>query len=83
MQYRRARVRGGTYFFTVVTHKRQSIFARKDNVDLLRRAFQYVMWVTPCASMPMLSCPTIFIVSGLHRIVIGIFQRGGVYLRVP
>lgn len=43
MQYRRARTKGGTYFFTVVTCNRQHIFSREDNIDLLRQAFQYVM----------------------------------------
>ena len=43
MQYRRARIKGGTYFFTVVTHKRQKIFSTQENIDLLRDAFQYVM----------------------------------------
>ena len=47
MQYRRARVQGGTYFFTVVACNRQHIFAVKDNVDVLRRAFQDVMETHP------------------------------------
>ena len=40
MKYRRAKVKGGTYFFTVVTHKRVKIFAQSDNVELLRQAFR-------------------------------------------
>lgn len=43
MQYRRARVKGGTYFFTVVTYKRTNILCRSNNVSLLREAFKYVM----------------------------------------
>ena len=42
MRYRRAKVKGGTYFFTVVTHKRVKIFTQSDNVDLLRQAFKKV-----------------------------------------
>jgi putative transposase len=43
MQYRRARTKGGTYFFTVVTHRRRHILCLPENVPLLREAFRYVM----------------------------------------
>ncbi|MBT8373086.1 MAG: transposase [Deltaproteobacteria bacterium] len=43
MRYRRAQVKGGTYFFTVVTHRREKIFNRSDNVELLRQAFKKVI----------------------------------------
>jgi putative transposase len=43
MEYRRAKVPGGTYFFTVVTEKRQKILCLPNNVSLLRDAFRYVM----------------------------------------
>jgi putative transposase len=43
MRYRRARVKGGTYFFTVVTYKRTKIFSRSDNIELLRQAFRIVI----------------------------------------
>ena len=43
MQYRRARAKGGTYFFTLVTHKRREILCDLENVKLLREAFKYVM----------------------------------------
>jgi len=43
MRYSRARLKGGTYFFTVVTHKRVKIFNRSDNVELLRQAFRKVI----------------------------------------
>jgi putative transposase len=42
-QYRRAKTPGATYFFTVVTHNRCQIFARRENVELLREAFRYVL----------------------------------------
>jgi putative transposase len=42
MRYRRAKVKGGTYFFTVVTHRRIKIFAQSDNVELLRQVFKKV-----------------------------------------
>jgi putative transposase len=42
MQYRRAQLRGGTYFFTIVTFNRQSILTLPSNVSLLRSAFRYV-----------------------------------------
>ncbi|RZB33575.1 MAG: putative transposase [Desulfobacteraceae bacterium Eth-SRB2] len=43
MRYRRARTKGGTYFFTVVTFKREKIFAQPANILLLRESFRYVM----------------------------------------
>ena len=43
MRYRRAKVKGGTYFFTVVTYNRIKIFSRSSNVELLRQAFRNVI----------------------------------------
>ncbi len=47
MQYRRVFVENGCYFFTVVTEKRQPIFADKDSLVLLREAFKHVMLKRP------------------------------------
>jgi putative transposase len=47
MEYRRAKISGGTYFFTVVTYSRKSIFINPLNVTLLRDAFRYVMEKLP------------------------------------
>lgn len=43
MEYRRAKIPGGTYFFTVVTHQRQNILTIPDNMALLRKSFRYAM----------------------------------------
>ena len=43
MQYRRAKAKGGTYFFTVVTYDRRRILCAPDNVSLLRTVFKRVM----------------------------------------
>ena len=43
MRYRRARTKGGTYFFTVVTYERKKILTEPENVNILREAFRYVM----------------------------------------
>jgi putative transposase len=43
MRYRRAQIKGGTYFFTVVTFKREKILIEPANVKILREAFRYVM----------------------------------------
>jgi putative transposase len=43
MQYRRAKIEGGTYFFTLVTHKRKKFLCEPENISLLREAFRYVM----------------------------------------
>jgi len=42
MNYRRNFVSGGSYFFTVVTARRQPIFANKHAVDILRDVFRVV-----------------------------------------
>ncbi|MEQ9668216.1 transposase [Coleofasciculus sp. G2-EDA-02] len=42
MQYRRAKTPGATYFFTVVTYQRQTIFDDAQMVDLLRQCFRVV-----------------------------------------
>ena len=47
MQYRRAFVPGGTYFFTVVTARRRPIFSDEKTVGLLRQAFLNVKKVRP------------------------------------
>jgi len=39
--YRRVRVTGGCYFFTVVTYQRRPLFDDEHNVDLLRQAFAW------------------------------------------
>lgn len=40
--YRRARTAGGTYFFTVVTYRRQQIFVDDDVINELRNAIKWV-----------------------------------------
>ncbi len=47
MQYRRAKIPGSTYFFTLVTHDRRQILCQPENVELLREAFRYVMQQRP------------------------------------
>ncbi len=43
MQYRRAYVPGGSYFFTLVTESRRPILATDAAIDILRQAFRGVM----------------------------------------
>ena len=40
--YRRVYIYGGTYFFTLVTYRRQPMFADGNRVELLRRSFREV-----------------------------------------
>jgi putative transposase len=40
MQYRRAKLQGGSFFFTLVTFNRQRIFISDEAVDNLRAAFR-------------------------------------------
>ena len=42
MHYRRFKQKGGTYFFTVVTHQQQPIFAESNSVDLLRETMSQI-----------------------------------------
>jgi putative transposase len=42
MQYRRAWIAGGSFFFTVVTAERRPVFASGTAVDILRMAFRAV-----------------------------------------
>ena len=42
MRYRRTRVAGASYFFTLVTYRRQSLFGDADVVDLFESARQSV-----------------------------------------
>ena len=45
--YRRARRRGATYFFTVVTHQRTPWFDREERVEILRDAFRRTLAERP------------------------------------
>ncbi len=43
MEYRRAKIEGGTFFFTVVTHNRRDFFCEPENILLLRQGFKEVI----------------------------------------
>ncbi|BAB76433.1 REP-associated tyrosine transposase [Anabaena sp. FACHB-709] len=43
MDYRRAKIEGGTFFFTVVTHNRREFLCEPENIRLLRQAFRQVI----------------------------------------
>jgi putative transposase len=49
MQYRRAFIPGGCFFFTVVTAGREPLFADQQNVATLRAAFRTVRSKRPFA----------------------------------
>ena len=42
MEYRRAKISGGTYFFTIVTYERMQILCNSENITALRAAFDHV-----------------------------------------
>ena len=42
MRYRRLRIEGATYFFTMVTYGRRKIFELPENIPLLRSSFQEI-----------------------------------------
>ncbi len=41
-EYRRVKLKGGTYFFTLVTYKRQSIFLFHEAIVLLKKSIDHV-----------------------------------------
>ena len=43
MIYRRTKIEGGTYFFTLVTYNRRPFLCQPDNAELLRQALRYTM----------------------------------------
>ena len=43
MRYRRTKISGRTYFFTLVTYNRQPFLCNPANVELLRQAFRYTI----------------------------------------
>ncbi len=47
MQYRRAFVPGGSFFFTLVTEKRRPLFTSPEAVDVLRQTFRVVKATRP------------------------------------
>ena len=47
MNYRRAFIPGGSWFFTLVTENRRPIFASPENVETLRQAFRTVKQKRP------------------------------------
>lgn len=57
MQYRRAYVPGGCYFFTVVTANRRPIFTDQATVRVLRQAFRHVMKKRPFVLNAMVVLP--------------------------
>ncbi len=61
--YRRAYLNGGTFFFTVVTYKRRSIFQEEPAIDLLRECLH-----TEMASNPFLVEAMVILPDHLHTI---------------
>jgi putative transposase len=47
MRYRRAKIPGGTYFFTLVTFRRRTFLCEPENVELMRTAFRTVKEAHP------------------------------------
>jgi len=47
MRYRRPQGKGGTFFFTVVTHDRRPFLCEPKNIELLRESFRKVMAAHP------------------------------------
>ena len=77
MRYRRARVAGGCYFFTVVTFRRCKLFADEYAVSVLRDAFRVVMVRRPFVMNALSCCRTICIAYGHYLRTTRILRGGG------
>jgi putative transposase len=55
--YRRNYMPGGTYFFTVVTHQRRTLFASERDRVLLREAIETIRKKRPLATLTMVLLP--------------------------
>jgi REP element-mobilizing transposase RayT len=42
MEYRRSHIKGGSFFFTVVTYNREKLFNPAKNIELLSESIKYV-----------------------------------------
>jgi putative transposase len=42
MEYRRSHIKGGRFFFTVVTYKREKLFNTREHIELLRESLREV-----------------------------------------
>jgi len=47
MDYRRAQISGGTFFFTLVTYQRKKLFEKPKNIHYLRQSFQKIKMSHP------------------------------------
>jgi putative transposase len=47
MNYRRPKINGGTFFFTLVTYERRKLFSEQRNINLLRKVIQEIKQVHP------------------------------------
>ena len=56
-QYKRKRLQGGYYFFTVVTHQRQNIFASEIARECLRSVWKYVSSTRPFQTVALCLMP--------------------------
>jgi putative transposase len=77
MQYRRAYVPGGSYFFTVVTEQRRRLFADVSNVMLLRQAIRTVMRNRPFTIDAIVVYRIISIASGHYPLEMQTSQPAG------
>jgi len=82
MRYRLAKLKGGTYFFTVVTHGRRKFLATPDNANLLREALRYTMANHPFAIDAFIHKTGLIQASTGFRKTVAILPIGGVTPRL-
>ena len=61
--YRRSQSKGGTFFFTVVTHNRQTIFKNTENIFMLRKLINEV-----CDELPFEEIACVIMHDHIHSI---------------
>ncbi len=57
MQYRRSKTPGATFFFTVVTYRRNKILCHEANVALIKEAFLHVTTHHPFCNRALVLLP--------------------------
>ena len=75
--YRRVYIPGGTYFFTLVSYRRQPIFVDDGRVELLRRSFREVKSKRPFDLLAAVVLPVICIACGVCQRAMLIFIPDG------
>jgi putative transposase len=76
-EYRRANTKDGTYFFTVVTYRRQPFLCNERVRAALREGIKATQITNPFTIDAWVCCPTIFTQSGHYRLMMPVLVSVG------